>query len=318
VREFAFELALCAHLEAATDWVVGRQLGGAVADPGARVIDVVGIAPGPVFDERTAITDGTIPPRAVESGVGVGRAVPVGDVADSEWDREWVQAAVETGFFEREYDGGRECVRRATRYPDGWFDRLVAVENKPDLARPGGLERQVRLDVALGLFDEVVVATASYVTRAHLNRLPEAVGVWRFDPGSGDREVVREPTHLDVEGHGVEPTDERPLATDIAFASPAQKRRARRRIAERAYGKGWRNYRLPACEHARVLDDGRPYCAAYDRVVDPRRECGADCPDHAPGDPPPVDRAALRAARTPWVPDPDGVARRQSGLDRFG
>ena len=35
------------------------------------------------------------------------------------------------------------------------------------------------------------------------------------------------------------------------------------------------------------------------------------------GESPAVDVAALRDDRTPWVADPAGVARRQSGLDRF-
>jgi hypothetical protein len=320
VSEYAFELALCAHLERERDWVLGRQFGASVADPGSRVVDVCGVVPGPEFDRRAAITSETIPPRAVESDVGPGRAVdPVAAFDCSPTvARRAAERAVEVGFFEAEYRGSRRHVRATTRYPD-WFDRLIAVENKPDLGRPGALRRQLRRDASLGLFDAVILATESYVTGAHLNRIPESVGVWRFDAGSGDLTVVREPTPLSPGATGVEPVEERPLRTDVAFATPEAKARKRRAVAERVYGKGWRpdpdDY--PDCASMRPTDDGRPHCTAFGRTVDPATDCGADCPAHDPGDPPTVDGEALRAARTPWVADPEGVTRRQAGLDRF-
>ena len=317
--EFAFELALCATLEEQTDWVIGRQLGAAVERPGRRIADVVGVVPGSNFDARAEITADTIPVRAVESDVGAGRAVPRRRaVRESPILRESVvEAAVDAEFFTSERRDGREYVRQATRYPRGWFDGLVGIENKPDLGAPGSLERQLRVDVELGVFDRVVLATESHVTRAHLNRLPPAAGVWRFDPEAGDRTVVREPTPLPVDDPGVEIAAQRPLETEVEIVSADAKARARRRIAERAYGKGWRTYDLPACVHADATSDGRPSCAWFDRVVDPRRECGADCPGHDPGPRPEVDADALRDARTPWRRDPPGVVRRQSGLDRF-
>ncbi|MFC4358055.1 DUF5787 family protein [Halobium salinum] len=329
--EFAFELALCAHLEATADAVVARQLGAAVAAPGSRVVDVCLVEPGPNFGERTRITDATVPPLAVESAVGVGEWVRPRDAFESygEYTTAVVDDAVAAGFFERRHRGGSEQIRQAVRYPEGWFDRLVAVENKPDLGTPGDLERQLQTDASLGLFDEVVLATESYVTRAHLNRIPEAVGVWRFRPDSGgsgaggdgadtgDLEVVREPTPLDPTALGVEATARRSLRTDVAFVSGAEKARKRRRIAERSYGKGWRTYDLPPCAAAAPTADGRPRCAHYGRVVDPASDCGADCPGFDAADPPAVDLDALRATRSPWVRDPGGVARRQSGLDRF-
>jgi hypothetical protein len=318
-REFAFELALCAHLEEATPWLPARQLGAAVAAPGRRIVDVCAVVPGETFDARAAITAATIPPRAIESDVGVGEAVYWRDALDCHRDvaREVVDAAVEAGFFESERRGGREYVRQTTRYPEDWFARLVGVENKPDLGDPGALERQLRTDVCLGLFDEVVLATESYVTRAHLNRVPEAVGVWRFDPETAERTVVREPTPLSPDDAGVELVAERPLRTDVAVVSAAEKRRTRRRLAERAYGKGWRTYDCHPCEHAATTPDGRPRCEHFERAVDPRIECGSECPAFASGDRPAVDADRLRESRTPWVADPDGVARRQSGLDRF-
>ena len=322
MREFAFELALCARLEERADRVLGRQLGAAVATPGARVMDVVGVEPGPGFDRRARITDGTIPPRAIEADVGVGRAVDwrAAMGTSSDWAREAVDEALAVGFFAAERREGREYVRQTARYPDDWFGRLVGIENKPDLDAPGDLARQLRFDVSLGLFDEVVLATASYVTGAHLNRLPDAVGVWRVDPDTGEREVVREPSPLPVGEPGVEPVGEHSLRTDVALVDADEKARKRRRIAERAYGKGWRPApdAYPPCTHASATGDGRPYCGALDRVVDPGSDCGDDCPAFDPGEAstPPVDR--LRDDRTPWVRDPEGTVRRQSGLDRFG
>jgi len=189
VSEYAFELALCARLER-EDRVVARQLGGGVAAPGRRVVDVVAVEPGPAFDDRARITDETIPPSVVEGAVGAGRAVRASEAVDAPPERRTavLDRAVDVGFVEA-VDGVR--YRQRVRYPDGWFADLLAVENKPDLGRPGDMERQLRYDASLALFDRVVLATASHVTRAHLNRLPEPVGVWRFDPATGERRVVR-------------------------------------------------------------------------------------------------------------------------------
>ncbi|MGQ4556669.1 DUF5787 family protein [Halobellus sp. GM3] len=320
-REFAFELELCSHLETATEWVLSRQLGATVDRAGRRIVDVVGVVPGPDFDERAEITERAIPKRAIESDVGVGEAVPRRRALDGDLTPEIrdgiVDAAVDVGFFETERRNGRGYVRQTTRYPERWFDRLVGIENKPDLADPGALSRQLRTDVSLGLFEEVVLATESHVTRAHLNRIPPAVGVWRFDPETGTRDVIREATPLRTDAPGIELVDERPLRTDVVPVSAESKARARRRIAERAYGKGWRTYGFPACVHAEATAEGLPYCARFDRVVDPSRACGSDCDARDPGDPPAVDSDALRGERTPWRPDPPGVARRQAGLDRF-
>jgi hypothetical protein len=313
--EYAFELALCAHLERTREWVLGRQIGASVADPGARVVDVCAVVPGPEFDRRAAITSETIPPRAVEC-VGPGRAVdPVAafDCAPARA-RSLADRAVEVGFFEAERRGSRRHVRATTRYPD-WIGGLVGIENKPDLGRPGDLKRQLRRDASLGLFDVSILATESYVTGAHLNRIPDAVGVWRFtDDGLT---VVREPTPLDPTEPGVEPLTDHSLRTDVAVVDPEAKARKRRAVAERVYGKGWRPHEYPGCASMRPTDDGRPYCTAFDRVVDPGSDCGESCPAFEAADPPAVAREALRDARTPWVADPAGVTRRQAGLDRF-
>ena len=316
--EFQFELALCAALER-EDRVVARQLGGAVATPGARIVDVCVLEPGPGFDDRAAITADSIPPAALEAGVGPGTAVAIADAFDLPPDRARgvVDRAVDVGYLERERRNGRDLVRATARYPDDWFDRLVAIENKPDLGRPGDLRSQLRFDVALGLFEEVWLATTSHVTRAHLNRIPEAVGVRRVDPRTGDRRVVREAATLPAEDPGVEIGEDHGLRTDVAIVSPDAKARKRRRIAERAYGRGWRPD-PPACAHATGTADGRPYCERFDRVVDPGSDCGERCRAHRRDDPPAIDREALRETRSAWVRDPSTARRRQSGLDRFG
>lgn len=316
MREFGFELSLCARLER-DGGIVSRQLGGAVASPGSRILDTVHIEPGPEFEERAAITAERIPGPAIEADVGTGRARYWKDAFSIHPDRARgvVDRAVDVGFLERERRGGREYVRQTTRYPD-WFGEITAIENKPDLDSPGDLDRQLRFDVSLGLVDRVVLATESYVTRAHLNRLPDPVGVWRLV--DGELEVVREPARLDSNGWGVELRERTPLRTDVAMVSPAEKGRKRRRIAERAYGKGWR-VEPPACERGTAGEvDGSsvPYCTHYGRIVNPG-ECGASCPGYEPGEAPDVDLEAERDRKTGWIADPAGRRRRQVGLDRF-
>jgi hypothetical protein len=323
VQEFGFELALCAHLERADpERVYARQLGGGVHS--GRVVDVVAVDPGPAFDRRAAITSETIPPLAVESDVGPGRARRPAAAFDChpERARAVAERAVEVGFFERERRDGHTAVRQATRYPD-WVGELVAIENKPDLDRPGELRDQLRTDVSLALFDRVVLCTASHVTGAHLNRFPDEVGVWRFDPETGEREVLRAAEELAAADPGIELVEREAGRTDVAPVTADEKARTRRRVAERAYGKGWRPA-LPACGQctpgADPLDPdaGLPWCGWAGERVRPATDCGPDCGGHDPVDAPPVDRTAVRGRRTAWVPDPDGLARRQAGLERFG
>ncbi len=313
--EFGFELALAARLE--SEWpVVSRQLGASVHD--SRVMDLVCVEPGPAFDERVALTPETIPPAAIESEVGPGRARYWKAAFDCHPERaeRAVEAAVDCDFFERERRGGRTYVRQVSRYPD-WFDRIVGVENKPDLGRPGNLETQLLTDVELGLLDAVVLATASHVTGAHRNRIPDEVGIWRFDPETGERTVLREPDPLPVDEPGIDICDRSSARTEIRVADAGEKARARRALAERAYGKGWRTYEMPAC--ARVNPDGRglPYCPWKGRIVRPATECGPECGGHDPAEPPRFDPGERRAANTAWDPDPEGQTSTQAGLERF-
>ncbi len=325
VREFEFELRLCAHLEARGE-LVARQLGAGVARPANRIVDVLLVEPGPEFDARAALTDAAIPGLAVAADVGVGRARYWKDAVrglDVHPDRARaaVERAVEAGFLEAERRNGRTYVRQVARYPD-WVGGLTAVENKPDLAEPGDLATQLRTDVSLALVDRVVLATASHVTRAHRHRLPDEVGIWRFHPDDGELEVVREPERLPVGAPGVELLARRPGRDEVRVVDAGAKARARRRLAERAYGKGWRPDALPGCANAEAAErdgvGGLPGCSWHGRLVDPAGECGPSCPGYEPADPPSVDLAAARDRTSPWVAAPAGRAREQAGLDRFG
>ena len=328
MREFEFELRLCAHLEASgvpgvgDVGVVARQLGTSVHAAGGRIVDTLGVLPGPEFDTRVDVTSDTIPPAVLDVDVPVGEYERVTRVFDRppERARALAEHGADTGFLDVDRRNGQTVVRQTTRYPD-WIGGLVGVENKPDLGTPGDLEAQMRHDASLGVLDYAIVATESHVTRAHLNRLPDAVGVWRVDFDSADPvEVICEPQRLDAEGAGLEVLASGPGKTDVRAVTVAEKARQRRRVAERAYGKGWRTYDLPTCARVVTGDDNGaptlPFCEHFGRVVDPASECGVDCPGFEHADAPDVDLDAERADRTPWERDAGG-RRRQAGLDQF-
>lgn len=322
MREYGFELRLCAHLETVVDGVVARQIGGGVHEGGRRVLDIVTVEPGTEFDQRTAITDRTIPSKAIHSEIGIEgtrswqRAIE-GSPATS---HRVLEGATDIGFFERVHRDGRVAVRQTTRYPD-WIGPITAIENKPTLSSPGELREQLRFDVAIGLVDRVILATASHVTGAHLNRIPEEVGVWRVDVSDEIPTIdpIREPVPLDPHTWGIELGDQEGLARRVRPVSPEEKRRARIRIAERVYGKGWRPA-FPGCTKIASADASEsnaiPFCTWKDRIVDPGG-CGSDCPGYAAAEPPTPDRSTERDDRSAWVHDPDGVRRVQSGLEAF-
>jgi hypothetical protein len=235
VREYAFELAMCAAVEADSDGILARQLG-----THTRVVDAIEVRPGDGFDDRISLTAEAIPSLAIESDVGVGQARYWKDAIDAapKRARSVVDCALDIGFFEAERHNGRQYVRQTARYPD-WFEGLRAFENKPDLGRPGDLELQLRKDVSLALFDEVVLVTESYVTGAHLNRIPPDVGVWRFHPERGEFDVVREATPLPADGPGIAVLEERPARADIEPVTGEETVRLRLPIADCAHGLGW-------------------------------------------------------------------------------
>ncbi|SEW21519.1 DUF5787 family protein [Halobacterium jilantaiense] len=326
MREYAFELRLCAHLETADvpgvgdASVVSRQLGTSVHASGGRIVDTVCVLPGPEFGDRVALTSDTVPPAVLDTDVPIGEYERVTRVFDGppERARSLADAGAKTGFLDVTRRDGQQVVRQTTRYPD-WVGGLIGVENKPDLGRPGDLERQMRHDASLGVLDYAVVATESHVTRAHLNRLPDDVGVWRVDFDREDPvEVIRAPERLDSTGPGLEVLDEHAARTDVRPVTAGEKARQRRRVVERAYGKGWRTFDLPACARVSTGDGDTPLpcCEHFGRVVDPASECGDECPGFEAADAPDVDLDAERERRTPWERDAGG-RRRQAGLDQF-
>ncbi|MFB6146729.1 MAG: DUF5787 family protein [Halobacteriaceae archaeon] len=321
MREVAFEYRVCVRLERRPG-VVARQLGASVGEAARRVVDVVRVEPGPAFERRADLTPAAIPPAVLDGDARVGewRRVTAAFDGPPARAREVAERGVEVGVLERRLRDGRDEVRRVARYPD-WIGGLVGVENKPDLGRPGDLDLQLRKDTSLGLFDRVVLATASHVTGAHLDRFPDPVGVWRLRPGEGI-EVIRGAEPLDRDGGGLQVVERHPGQTEIRPVDADQIARQRRRVAERAYGRGWRPDGFPACaecEVASVAGTPTPDCAWKDRLVDPDAECGPECPGHDPADPryDADDLARERSRRTGWEKDPPGRRRRQAGLDDF-
>ncbi|MFB6161972.1 MAG: DUF5787 family protein [Halococcoides sp.] len=319
MREAAFELALCAHLENA-DRVVARQIGTGVAT--RRIADVIVLEPGPDFAERAAITAETIPP-AIVAAFDASEARPLSAVdAHPEHARRLIEQAIDAGALRVERDTRRTTYRLARPYPDDWVESIVAIENKPDLDRPGDLRAQVRHDASLAVVDRAVLATTSRVTRVHEHRVPDPVGIWRFDPANGECRVVRAAGSLSVDRPGIEVVDRDPGRWAIETVDPARKRHRRMAIAERAYGAGWRPAvdDWPACERcspATIDAATLPDCEWADRIVAPRTECGPDCAGFEPGSRPvPTDPDRERDTASAWVRDPPGP-RRQVGLDTF-
>jgi hypothetical protein len=155
------------------------------------------------------------------------------------------------------------------------------------------------------------------VTGAHRNRIPDEVGIWRFDPDTGEREVLREPSPLPTADPGIEIIDRTSVRVEVRVATGAAIERARRRVAERAYGKGWRTYDLPGCVRLSPDEAGLPYCPWKDRLVHPASDCGACCAGYEPVEDADIDLPAIRAERSPWEREPSGRQRTQTGLDSF-
>ncbi len=213
--------------------------------------------------------------------------------------REAVHRAADRGFVETRKRDNRIELRRRYRYPD-WVDRVVAIENKPNLdaAAARALSGQLEHDVALGLADEVWLATEATgadVEPALLEAIPVEVGILAVseyaDGWSAD--VVWNPRTLAVDGPGTR-IQERPAGGDadastarFEYADPEWKRDKRLEIAERAYERGWRSYAetmRPDCRHFRLRDPAGPFpwCAAKGReqtAAECTQGCGAFEPE---------------------------------------
>jgi len=213
--------------------------------------------------------------------------------------REAIHRAADRGVVETRRDGNRIALRRKWPYPD-WVERVVAVENKPDLdaSAADALADQLERDVALGLADEVWLATESTdergVERALFAEMPVEAGI--LTVAVDDASVAWHPRSLDPDSVGTRITERPPDSefddspASFEYVDAAWKRDKRLEIAERAYERGWRSYvdtMRPDCRHFAVRQAERgdvPYCAAKGREQT-AAECSGSCPEYEPEPP---------------------------------
>lgn len=313
MKEFGFELRVCSWAEA--NWPPGE------ADPA----DAVGIVARQLGTKHrrwdTVVIETTTEKLDARAPFGDDRLdsdlLHIARNAPSSWAfyqdalphpgypwryvREAVHRAADRGFIEKRRNGNRIEIRRRYRYPD-WVDRIIAIENKPDLdaAAARVLAEQLEHDVALGLADEVWLATQARgeeVEPALLEAMPVEVGILAVSEGlEGWRaESVWNPRTLTVADPGTRIL-ERPdggaydaSACQFEYADPDWKREKRLEIAERAYERGWRSYAdtmRPDCRHFEVREPEGPFpwCAAKGREPT-AAECSGRCPEYTPEPP---------------------------------
>jgi hypothetical protein len=213
--------------------------------------------------------------------------------------RETIHEASSRAILDARKRGNKIEIRRRYEYPD-CFSKIVAIENKPDLdaSAARALSDQLERDVALGLADEVWVATRTTGARvepALLEDLPVEVGILVFD--SDDGAAVRwHPRTLTPDEPGTRITERPPKsehdhsAARFEYVSPEEKADTRLALAERAYERGWRTYvdtMRPDCRGFEGrIDAGTlvPHCAAKCREQT-AAECSGSCPDFSPEPP---------------------------------
>ncbi|ELY61255.1 DUF5787 family protein [Natronolimnohabitans innermongolicus] len=216
--------------------------------------------------------------------------------------REAIHEADDRGVLDVRKSGNRIEIRRKWPYPEQWVDRVVAIENKPDLdaSAARALGTQLEYDVALGLADEVWVATrktGDRVEPALFEDLPVEAGILALEPETLAGEVAWYPRSLAVDEPGTRIT-ERPTggrrddsAARFEYVDPENKRETRLGIAERAYERGWRSFvetMRPDCRHfelrARAGTQLEPYCAEKERCPT-AAECSGNCAEYEPEPP---------------------------------
>jgi len=218
--------------------------------------------------------------------------------------REAVHRAGDRGLVDRRSgSGGRIELRRKWAYPD-WVDRIVAIENKPDLdaSAARNLVEQIETDVALGLADEVWVATEQTEDATEpilLEDLPVEAGILTVDTERRGESAVApmwHPRAIDVDQPGTRILD-RPTgaghdasACRFEYADREWKAAKRLEIAERAYERGWRSYlslMRPDCRYFELRPTAavaRPYCTAKD-CHQTAGECAGSCSAFEPEPP---------------------------------
>jgi len=344
VHEFGFELAVCQWAE--HHWppgrprdrtvIVARQLGTRRRRWDTLVIecDPQGLTARARFGEHRLDSDllGVVR-HAPAEWAWYRDALPEPDYP-WRYVREAVHRAADRGVVERRRgENGRIELRRKWRYPD-WVERIVAIENKPDLDASAArdLAAQLELDVALALADEVWVATRvtdERVEPALLESLPVEVGVLAVDDAGDtvDATVAWHPRTLAATDPGTRILERPPerdhdhSAARFEYVAPEWKAGKRREIAERAYERGWRSYvdaMRPDCRHFRLHGADRPHCAANCRTQR-ANECSGSCADFEP-EPPPWRRKGWPLGGGPGAAIKRLVAeqrrRRRPGLER--
>jgi hypothetical protein len=311
VKEFGFELGVCAWAE--RNWppegdrdgsvVVGRQFGTKHRRWDTIVIETT----------EDALTDrAPFGPEQLDSDLlHVARNAPPSWTYYREtlphpgypwrYVREAIHRAADRGFIETRRKKNRIEIKRRYRYPS-WVDRIIAIENKPDLDASAArvLGDQLEHDVALGLADEVWLATTktdAEIEPALLEAIPVEAGVLSVST-SGTRteaEPVWHPRTLNPDSVGTRILD-RPgsgkanrSAAQFEYADPEWKRGKRLEIAERVYERGWRSYidtMRSDCRwfELRNVRGPFPWCDSKEREQT-AAECSAACPDFEPEPP---------------------------------
>jgi hypothetical protein len=329
--EFTFELRVCRWAERA--WppdgrdapaIVARQLGTARRrwDTVVVEVDPVGLAARAAIDDRALTSDLLhVARNAPDEWAWYRDALP--EWCPWRYVREAVHEAADRGVVETRRDGNRLQLRGVHEYPD-WIRRIVAIENKPDLdaGAARALRPQLEHDLALGLADEVWVATRATddaVEPILLDDFPVDAGVLVLDPDPGaggadspsttsvgdgplasdpaSARVAWEPRGLDVDAPGTRITD-RPAggahdasAARFEYVDPEAKDHRRHVIAERAFARGWRSHldtMRPDCRWFEGRHAGAtvlPWCAAKERHQT-AAECSGACPEFEPEPPP--------------------------------
>jgi hypothetical protein len=290
--EFGFELLVCRWAERAwpphrdTDAVpvVGRQMGTQRRRWDTVVVeaDPEGLTARAAFGERTLDSDLLhVVRNAPAEWAWYRDALP-----DPGYPWRYIRAAVhraaDRGVVETRRNGQRIQIRRVAPYPD-WVERIVAIENKPDLDASAArrLGDQLAHDVETALADEAWLATAATGERvepALLSDAPVEAGVLVFDAPERESGSLATPPTLDAS-----------VAWQPATLDGGSEAR-RLELAERAYGSGWRSYvdtMRPDCRAFELRDRAGafvPWCAAKGRHQTAAECCGS-CPSFEPEPP---------------------------------
>jgi hypothetical protein len=212
--------------------------------------------------------------------------------------REAVHRAASREIIDTRRRNNRIECRRKWNYPN-WVERVIAIENKPDLdaSAARALASQIEHDVALALCDEVWVATARTAESVEpilLEDFPVEAGVLVLDTDGRktDVTVAWHPRALaaDEPGTRILERSTNDSAARFEYASPEWKKEKRLALAERAYERGWRSYAdtmRPDCRHFELHHSGwdvLPWCAAkgYHQSA---AECSGSCPQFEPEPP---------------------------------